>query len=124
MVEYAQLEPFTREGASVIRSSSGQTTQGWFSGIPILDLVYMFSGSSLPKQIIAEASDGYQVIYTLDWLEQQEGTWILAWGNEDGLLDLSQGPFRSVSIGDPPPITEGRRSARQVIRIIFGDSIL
>ncbi len=118
-VELSHLEPFILEGDGEIRSSTGRVTQGRYAGIPLLDLARMFHGSSHPGTITAEAADGYRVSYEVSWLEDHEGTWILAWRDEKGMMDQSYGPFRTISVGDPPPRTEGRRSARQVVRIIF-----
>ena len=94
-----------------------------FRGPTIRDLMtlvgapagHALRGPSMLLVVIAEASDGYKVAYTLSELDEQFGARIaiLAFTQNDGPLPASEGPLRVVVAGEQ----HHARWTRQVVRL-------
>ncbi len=108
------LEPFSVEGRGAYTTSAGTYNEAYYHGIDILELVWSF-GYGEGDTLTAVASDGFEMRYSVsEFMEDQEGTWILAYLEDGNLLAEGIGPFRVIKIGDPVPNIPGSRSARMV----------
>lgn len=118
--EQLSASPFTIEGVGAFRTSAGTYYQSRYTGIPLAAAAGLFMDIEELDTAAAQAVDGFQMKYSADEItDEEEGIWVLAWKEDGEFFDESIGPFRTVKIGDPVPVIEGRRSARQVDRLIL-----
>lgn len=82
------------------------------AGVPAGDKL---RGKALSSYVLAEAKDGYQILYSLAEVDPglRDGGVLVADMAAGKTLDADQGPFRLIVAGDKVPA----RSARMVLRI-------
>lgn len=82
------------------------------AGVPLGEKL---RGKALSSYVLAEAKDGYQVLYSLAEVDPKfrDGGVLVADRANGKTLDADHGPFRLVLAGDKVPA----RSARMVLRI-------
>lgn len=84
------------------------------AGLPSAEAV---RGDALRQLIVAEAADGYRAVFTLGEIERTLGNApVLVAATCNGKpLDVADGPYRLLAIGD----ARGARSVRQLVRLRF-----
>ncbi len=118
--EQLAITPFYREGEGAYLTSAGGYYQSLYGGVPLAELAALFADLDDLQGIAVAALDGFQMRYSMEEiLNVEDGVWILAWNQDGEDFDESFGPYRTVKIGTPVPVIEGRRSARQAVRLIL-----
>ena len=105
---------------------SAHEVTGRYSGVALTDLLALVNapladslrGRSLATYVLAEASDGYRVLFSIAELDARftDRVVILADKKDGQPLPAAEGPYRLIVPGDKRPA----RWARQVIRISLG----
>ncbi len=121
-VSPADLERLARHDTTV----SAHDVTGRYSGVALTDLLALVNapvadslrGRSLAIYVLAEASDGYRVLFSIAELDSKftDRVVILADRKDGQPLPAGEGPYRLIVPGDKRPA----RWARQVIRISLG----
>ena len=107
------LDVVTAEGT--FTNTIGVDYTATYTGIPIATLI-----GNVPADttIRVTASDGYSMNYKAGTLlDRSEGTWILAYKENESYMPYDPGPFRIVLVGESNPRFEGAISAKMVSRI-------
>jgi DMSO/TMAO reductase YedYZ molybdopterin-dependent catalytic subunit len=107
--------------ARVVLSSHGQSVE--YEGVWLHEVLAQagaptgdkLRGKALSSYVLAEAKDGYQILYSLAEVDPgiREGGVLVADMAAGQALDADHGPFRLIVAGDKVPA----RSARMVLRI-------
>ena len=105
---------------------SAHEVSGRYSGVALTDLLALVNapladslrGRSLATYVVAEASDGYRVLFSIVELDSKftDRVVILADRKDGQPLPAAEGPYRLIVPGEKRPA----RWARQVIRISLG----
>ena len=121
-VSPADFARLTRHDTTV----SAHEVSGRYSGVALTDLLALVNaplsdslrGRSLATYVIAEASDGYRVLFSIAELDAKftDRVVILADRKDGQPLSAAEGPYRLIVPGEKRPA----RWARQVIRISLG----
>lgn len=121
-VSPADLARLVRHDTTV----SAHEVSGRYSGVALTDLLALVNapladslrGRSLATYVVAEASDGYRVLFSIVELDSKftDRVVILADRKDGQPLPAAEGPYRLIVPGEKRPA----RWARQVIRISLG----
>jgi hypothetical protein len=121
-VSPADLARLARRDTTV----SAHEVSGRYSGVALTDLLALVNapladslrGRSLATYVVAEASDGYRVLFSIAELDSKftDRVVILADRKDGQPLPAAEGPYRLIVPGEKRPA----RWARQVIRISLG----
>ena len=121
-VTTADLAKLARHDTTV----SAHDVTGRYSGVALTDLLALVNapladslrGRSLATYVLAEASDGYRVLFSIAELDSRftDRLVILADKKDGQPLPAAEGPFRLIVPGEKRPA----RWARQVTRISLG----
>lgn len=121
-VSPADLARLTRHDTTV----SGHEVSGRYSGVALTDLLALVNapladslrGRSLASYVLAEASDGYRVLFSIAEVDSKftDRVIILADRKDGQPLSAAEGPYRLIVPGEKRPA----RWARQVARISLG----
>jgi hypothetical protein len=121
-VSPADLARLARHDTTV----SAHEVSGRYSGVALTDLLALVNapladslrGRSLATYVVAEASDGYRVLFSIAELDSKftDRVVILADKKDGQPLPAGEGPYRLIVPGETRPA----RWARQVIRISLG----
>jgi hypothetical protein len=121
-VSPADLARLARHDTTV----SAHEVSGRYSGVALTDLLALVNapladslrGRSLVTYVLAEATDGYRVLFSIAELDSKftDRVIILADRKDGQPLSAAEGPYRLIVPGEKRPA----RWARQVIRISLG----
>ena len=107
------MDVITAQGT--FTKSTGTTYTATYTGVPLATLI-----GNVPAEatIRVTASDGYSMNYEAGMLlDRSEGTWILAFMENDEYMQLDPGYFRIVQVGEENPHFTSSLSARMVATI-------
>jgi DMSO/TMAO reductase YedYZ molybdopterin-dependent catalytic subunit len=121
-VSAADLARLTRRDTTV----SAHEVAGRYSGVALTDVLALVGapladslrGRALATYVVAEAADGYRVIFSIAELDSRftDRVVLLADRKDGQLLPASEGPYRLIVPGEKKPA----RWARQIVRISLG----
>jgi hypothetical protein len=121
-VSSADLARLARHDTTV----SAHDVSGRYSGVALTDLLALVNapladslrGRSLATYVLAEASDGYRVLFSIAELDSRftDRVVILADRKDGQPMSAAEGPYQLIVPGEKRPA----RWARQVIRISLG----
>lgn len=107
---------------------SAHEVTGRYSGVALTDLLALVNaplgdslrGRTLGTYVVAEASDGYRVLFSIAELDSRftDRVVIVADSKDGKPLAASEGPYRLIVPGEKRPA----RWARQVVRISLGNA--
>jgi len=102
-------------GVGTFTKSTGSEYTATYVGIPMATLIGNVSGDAT---IRVTASDGYSMNYEASMLlDRTEGTWILAYMENDEYMPVDPGYFRIVLVGEDNPSFTSSLSAKMVTTI-------
>ena len=106
------------EGCGGYKTSAGSVRKGYYGGVKLLDLVRRYTEISEDEMVRITAMDGYVMDYSMkQFLEQEDGVWILAFKKDGEYLPVDPGYIRIMKVGRNCPIIDGHSSVRMVKRI-------
>ena len=121
-VSAADLAQLARHDTTV----SAHEVSGRYSGVAVTDVLALVGapladslrGRSLATYVLAEAADGYRVVFSIAELDSRftDRVVLLADRKDGQPLPASEGPYRLIVPGEKRPA----RWARQVVRISLG----
>jgi len=113
MEELRALESITADGT--FTNSVGIDYTATYTGIPMTTLI---GNTASDATILVTASDGYSMNYPAEmFLDQGEGTWVLAYMENGEYMPYDPGYLRVVQIGESNPHFTSSLSAKMVEQI-------
>ena len=117
-LEELERSPYYLEGCGGYKTSAGSVRKGYYGGVRILDLLEEYTKISENDTVKVTAMDGYTMDYSMkQFLDQKDGTWILAFKKDGEHLPLDPGYIRIIKVGEKCPIIDGHSSVRMVKRM-------
>ncbi len=112
--------PYYLEDRGNYTNSYGNNFQYTWGGVKLVDLINDYTTLTEDMTITIQAMDGYEMDYSgSQLLDQENGTWILAFKENGEYMPEDPGYIRLVKVGPENPEITGHVSARMVKKIMI-----
>ena len=112
--------PYYMEDKGNYTNSYGNNFQYTWGGVKLVDLINDYTTLTDEMTVTIQAMDGYEMDYSgSQLLDQEDGTWILAFKENGEYMPEDPGYIRLVKVGPKNPEITGHVSARMVKKIII-----
>lgn len=114
-IEELEASPYYVEGMGSYTTSAGTTYTHRYGGVKFAAILNSFVDLEPSSTIVIVASDGYEMTYQASqFMDTEEGTWILAFKRDGEYLPFDPGYIRTVKVGPDTPNIEGHLSVKMI----------